>query len=152
MHLAKARTASEPSASGAVETRLLEEVASLPNLAAALLRVARNKGAHGVDGRSVGDVVGESHRLLPRLHHELLRGQFRPGDVRRVWIPKPGGGQRGLGIPNVVDRLVQPAVHQVLEPIFDEGFHESSPGFRRGRGAQTASSGQPRLPGCEIQS
>lgn len=139
LHTAGARTASEFSASTAATVQpSLDAVASLSNLARALQRVARNKGAHGVDGRSVEEVVGESHRLLPRLRHELLTGQYSPGDVRRVWIPKPGGGQRGLGIPNVVDRLVQQAVHQVLEPIFDEGFHDSSHGFRRGRGAQTA--------------
>lgn len=137
VHTAKARDVNEPSTSTA-KGQLLDEVARLPNLAKALLRVARNKGAHGVDGRSVDEVVGESHRLLPKLRHALLTGQYRPGDVRRVWIPKPGGGQRGLGIPNVVDRLVQQAVHQVLEPVFEAGFHDSSHGFRRGRGAQTA--------------
>lgn len=138
LHTAKARTASETSASAAASERLLDEVARLPNLAEALLHVARNKGACGVDGRSVEEVVAEAHRLLPHLRHELLAGRYRPGDVRRVWIPKPGGGQRGLGIPNVVDRLVQQAVHQVLEPVFDPGFHDSSHGFRRRRGAQTA--------------
>jgi group II intron reverse transcriptase/maturase len=139
LHTARARTASESSASPTAATQSpIDAVASLPNLARALQRVARNKGAHGVDGRSVEEVVDECHRLLPRLRHELLTGTFRPGDIRRVWIPKPGGGQRGLGIPNVVDRLVQQAVHQVLEPIFEEGFHDSSHGFRRRRGAQTA--------------
>jgi group II intron reverse transcriptase/maturase len=138
LHTAKARKTSELSASAAETERLLDEVAALPNLAEALLHVARNKGACGVDGRSVEEVVAEAHRLLPRLRHELLTGRFCPGDVRRVWIPKPGGGQRGLGIPNVVDRLVQQAVHQVLEPVFEPGFHDSSHGFRRRRGAQTA--------------
>lgn len=137
-HIARTRKANETSTSTAAATRPMDEVASLPNLARALLRVARNKGAHGVDGRSVEAVVGESHRLIPKLRHELLTGRYRPGDVRRVWIPKPGGGQRGLGIPNVVDRLVQQAVHQVLEPISETGFHDSSHGFRKGRGAQTA--------------
>jgi group II intron reverse transcriptase/maturase len=72
------------------------------------------------------------------LHRALLNGSYQPGDIRRVWIPKPGGGQRGLGIPNVVDRWVQQALLQVLEPLFDPTFHESSHGFRSGRGAQTA--------------
>lgn len=108
------------------------------NLAAALRHVARNRGAAGVDGRSVDEVVAESHRLLPRLRAEVLSERYRPGDVRRVWIPKPGGGQRGLGIPNVVDRWVQQAVHQVLEPVFEAVFHDSSHGFRPRRGAQTA--------------
>ena len=118
--------------------RLLESVASVSNLAQALLNVARNKGAAGVDGRCVDEVVGVAPRLLPYLRHELLAGTYRPGDIRRVWIPKPGGGQRGLGIPNVVDRWVQQAVLQVLQPIFEPTFHASSHGFRPGRGAQSA--------------
>jgi RNA-directed DNA polymerase len=118
--------------------RLLESVASVLNLAQALLNVARNKGAAGVDGRSVDEVVAAAPRLLPYLRRELLAGTYRPGDIRRVWIPKPGGGQRGLGIPNVVDRWVQQAVLQVLQPIFEPTFHASSHGFRPGRGAQTA--------------
>lgn len=118
--------------------RLLESVASVSNLAQALLNVARNKGAAGVDGRSVDEVVAAAPRLLPTLRRELLAGTYRPGDIRRVWIPKPGGGQRGLGIPNVVDRWVQQAVLQVLQPIFEPTFHASSHGFRPGRGAQTA--------------
>lgn len=118
--------------------RLLESVASEPILAQALLNVARNKGAAGVDGRSVDEVVAAAPQLLPYLRRELLAGTYRPGDIRRVWIRKPGGGQRGLGIPNVVDRWVQQAVHQVLQPIFEPTFHASSHGFRPGRGARTA--------------
>ena len=118
--------------------RLLESVTSVSNLAQALLNVARNKGAAGVDGRNVDEVVGAAPRLLLYLRRELLTGTYRPGDIRRVWIPKPGGGQRGLGIPNVVDRWVQQAVLQVLQPIFEPTFHVSSHGFRPGRGAQTA--------------
>jgi RNA-directed DNA polymerase len=118
--------------------RLLESVASVSNLAQALLNVARNKGAAGVDGRSVDEVVAAVPRLLPSLRRELLAGTYRPGDIRRVWIPKSGGGQRGLGIPNVIDRWVQQAVLQVLQPIFEPTFHASSHGFRPGRGAQTA--------------
>jgi len=91
-------------------TRLLEAVASGPNLARALLNVLRNKGAPGVDGRSVEEVAVAAPALLPKLQRALLGGDYRPGDIRRVWIPKPGGGQRGLGIPNVVDRWVQQAV------------------------------------------
>ena len=118
--------------------RLLESVASVANLAQALLNVMRNKGAAGVDGRSTDEVVAAAPRLLAYLRRELLAGTYRPGDIRRVWIPKPGGGQRGLGIPNVVDRWVQQAVLQVLQPIFEPTFHASSHGFRPGRGAQTA--------------
>jgi group II intron reverse transcriptase/maturase len=122
---------------------LLERAASMPNMARALLNVARNKGAAGVDGRSVAEVVESSRSLLPRLRRELLEGTYQPGDIRRVWIPKPGApgkgrSQRGLGIPNVVDRWVQQCVLQVLEPIFEPTFHNSSHGFRPNRGAQTA--------------
>jgi len=102
------------------------------------LNVARNQGAAGVDGRSVEEVVGSARSLLSELRGALLSGSYRPGDIRRVWIPKPGGGQRGLGIPNVVDRWVQQALLQVLEPVFEPTFHDSSHGFRPRRGAETA--------------
>ena len=113
-------------------------MASERNLAQALLNVLRNNGAPGVDGQSVREVVEAAPRLLPTLSRELLEESFRPGEVRRVWIPKPGGGQRGLGIPNVIDRWVQQAVLQIMEPIFEPTFHASSHGFRAGRGAHTA--------------
>lgn len=136
---AKARKTKDSTTTAAVDSsRLLDAVASPANLAAALLHVARNKGAPGADGRSVDEVVAVAHRELPRLRYGLLSGQYRPGDVRRVWIPKPGGGQRGLGIPNVIDRWVQQAVHQVLGPVFEPTFSDHSHGFRPGRGAQTA--------------
>lgn len=135
---AKAKEGNDSAAWTVDPGRLLESVASMPNLAQALLNVARNKGAAGVDGSSVDEVVAAAPRLLPFLRRELLAGTYRPGDIRRVWIPKPGGGQRGLGIPNVVDRWVQQAVLQVLQPIFEPTFHASSHGFRPGRGAQTA--------------
>ncbi len=136
LQMASARKSTGATATAA--ERLLEEAASPRNLARALLHVARKKGASGVDGRSVDEVVGASSRLLPKLHKELLAGRYKPGDVRRVWIAKPGGGRRGLGIPNVVDRWVQQAVHQVLTPVFEPVFHPSSHGFRRRRGAKTA--------------
>ena len=138
-HIAEVKEESHPVARTTEDTtRLLERVASAPNLARALLSVARNKGAAGVDGRSVGEVVTAASQLLPKLRQSLLSGTYRAGDIRRVWIPKPGGGQRGLGIPNVVDRWVQQAVLHVLEPLFEPTFHNSSHGFRPGRGAQTA--------------
>ncbi len=120
------------------DERLLEQVASEPNLAQALLHVLRNHGAAGVDGKSVEDVVSHAPKLLPLVRRELLKGRYRPGDIRRVWIPKPGGGRRGLGIPNVVDRWVSQAMLLVLEPVFEPTFHESSHGFRPRRGAETA--------------
>jgi len=138
LHIANSRTASDLGARAADASRLLEAVASPANLATALLNVVRNKGAPGVDGRSVAEVLGSAPSLLPRLRCALLDGTYQPGDIRRVWIPKPGGGQRGLGIPNVIDRWVQQAVLQVLEPIFEPTFHPSSHGFRPARGAHTA--------------
>jgi len=83
-------------------------------------------------------VVGAARTLLPKLRESLRSGRYQPGAIRRVWIPKPGGGERGLGIPNVVDRVVQQALLQVLEPVFEPTFHGSSHGFRPRRGAQTA--------------
>jgi RNA-directed DNA polymerase len=138
LHQAKDKGKPSPTAPASETDRLLERVAAEPNLAQALLNVARNKGAPGPDGQSVEEVLRRSRALLPRLRLELLEGRYRPGEIRRVWIPKPGGGQRGLGIPNVVDRWVQQAVLQVLEPIFEPTFHPSSHGFRKGRGAPTA--------------
>jgi RNA-directed DNA polymerase len=138
LHIASARKILDFTATATADGRLLDEVATPLNMATALLHVVRNKGAAGVDGKSVDEVVADVSRLLPLLRDELLSGRYRPGDVRRVWIPKPGGGQRGLGIPNVLDRWVQQAVHQVLAPIFEPSFHNSSHGFRPGRGAGTA--------------
>jgi len=124
---------------GAPETiGLLEEVASEANLARALLNVVRNKGAPGIDGQTVGTAERNAAALISGLRQALLRESYRPGEVRRVWLPKPGGGLRGLGIPNVVDRMAQQAVLQALEPIFEPTFHPSSHGFRRHRGAHTA--------------
>ncbi len=137
-HIAKGKESTPLTSQTGGTGRLLERVASVPNLARALRNVARNKGAAGVDGHSVEEVVQNVRRLLPMLQAALLNGTYRPGDVRRVWIPKPGGGQRGLGIPNVIDRWVQEAVRRVLEPIFEPMFHNSSHGFRPERGAGTA--------------
>jgi retron-type reverse transcriptase len=69
-----------------------------------------------VDGQTVEVAEAKAPSIIARLHRDLLAGCYWPGDVRRVWLPKPGGGQRGLGIPNVVDRVVQQAVLQVLDP------------------------------------
>ena len=135
---ARSKKTSGPSASVADTSRLLEEAASEANLARALLNVIRNKGAPGVDGQTVEAVEAKASAVIARLRRDLLGECYRPGDVRRVWLPKPGGGQRGLGIPNIVDRVVQQAMLQVLEPIFEPTFHPSSHGFRPKRGAHTA--------------
>ena len=76
--------------------------------------------------------------MLPKLQADLLAGRYTPGGIRRVFIPKAGGGQRGLGIPDVIDRVVQEAVRQVLEPLWEPTFHPSSHGFRPGRSCHTA--------------
>ena len=116
----------------------MEEVASEENLREAFEEVASNKGAPGPDRRSIDEVRKHLDELIPVLHRELSNGSYRPGMIRRVWIPKPGGGQRGLGIPNVIDRLVQQAVHRVLSPNYEPTFHGSSHGFRPGRSCHTA--------------
>ncbi len=138
LHKARSKKTRGPAASAADTSRLLEDVASEANLARALLNVVRNKGAPGVDGQTVEAAEANAPTILARLRRDLLAECYRPGEVRRVWLPKPGGGQRGLGIPNVVDRMVQQAVLQVLEPIFEPSFHDSSHGFRPNRGAHTA--------------
>jgi group II intron reverse transcriptase/maturase len=119
-------------------SRLPEEVASEANLARALPNVVRDKGAPGTDGPTVEAAEAIAPSIVARLRRDLLAECYRPGDVRRVWLPKPGGGRRGLGIPNVVDRVVQQAVPRVLEPVFEPTFHASSHGFRPKRGAHTA--------------
>ena len=122
---ARSKKTSGPNASVADTSRLLEEAASEANLARALLNVVRNQGAPGVDGQTVEAAEAKAPALIARLRRDLLEGCYRPGDVRRVWLPKPGGGQRGLGIPNIVDRVVQQALLQVMEPIFEPTFHPS---------------------------
>lgn len=116
----------------------MERVASGGNLTRAWEHVAANDGAAGPDKQSVEAMRGCIDETLQALRNDLLAGRYRPGAIRRVWIPKSGGGQRGLGIPNVVDRIVQQAVHQVLSPLYDSDFHGSSHGFRPGRSCHTA--------------
>jgi RNA-directed DNA polymerase len=122
----------------ALPAMTIEEVASQANLRRAFEKVASNDGAPGPDRQSVDEVRAHLDDVLPTLHRELLDGSYRPGLIRRVWIPKSGGGERGLGIPNVIDRLVQQAVHQVLSPSYEPTFHPSSHGFRPGRSCHTA--------------
>lgn len=116
----------------------MDEVVNDGNLICAFEEVAQNRGAPGPDGRSVDEVRKHLGELLPTLRRRLLTGTYRPGMIRRVWIPKPGGGQRGLGIPDVVDRWVQQAVYRVLSPHWEPTFHPSSHGFRPGRSCHTA--------------
>jgi group II intron reverse transcriptase/maturase len=116
----------------------MEAVTNHGNLICAFEEVAQNRGAPGPDGRSIDEVRNHFDELLPVLRRSLLDGTYRPGMIRRVWIPKAGGGERGLGIPDVVDRWVQQAVHRVLSPHWEPTFHASSHGFRPGRSCHTA--------------
>jgi len=114
----------------------MEEVAY--RLTAALVKVVSNRGVPGPDGQTVGALREQWPVIGPMLAGGLLDGSYRPGVIRRAMIPKAGGGQRGLGIPNVIDRVVCEAVRQVLEPVFEPTFHPSSHGFRPGRSCHTA--------------
>lgn len=107
-------------------------------LEAAFQSVAHNKGAPGPDRQSIEQVREHWSELRQTVSSALLSGEFRPGDIRRVWIPKGSGGQRPLGIPNVIDRVVQEAVRRVLEPVYEPTFHDASHGFRPGRSCHTA--------------
>jgi RNA-directed DNA polymerase len=120
------------------EARLMEEIVGRANMMAAYQRVMANKGAAGIDRMSVEQLQPYLKEHWPRIREELLDGRYRPQPVRGVEIPKPGGGMRQLGIPTVVDRLIQQAMHQVLMPLFDPGFSNASYGFRPGRSAHDA--------------
>lgn len=117
---------------------VMEEVASAVNLQNAFKRVEQNKGAPGVDGQSVVAVRQYLTEVLLKLSKSLLDGSYNPGEIRRVWIPKAGGGERPLGIPNVIDRVVQQALLQVMQPNYEPTFDDSSHGFRPGRSCHTA--------------
>jgi RNA-directed DNA polymerase len=120
------------------EASLWELVFSRGNLAAALRRVDQNAGAAGIDGMSTKELRSWLHRHWPQVRSALDAGTYRPQPVRRVMIPKPSGGERMLGVPTVLDRLIQQAVLQVLTPVFDPHFHPHSFGFRPGRSAHEA--------------
>jgi RNA-directed DNA polymerase len=113
----------------------MEVVVERSNMNAAYKRVVKNKGSAGVDGMTVDVLKPYLTSEWERIKSELLEDRYKPQPVLQVEIPKPDGGIRKLGIPTAVDRLIAQAIHQVLEPIFDPGFSESSYGFRRGRSA-----------------
>lgn len=126
-------------ASVRVNESLMEAVVEKENMVAAMARVRSNRGAPGVDGMTVDELEMHLRTAWPVIKWELLHGGYQPSPVRGVEIPKPGGkGVRQLGIPTVVDRLVQQALHQVLEPLFDPDFSARSYGFRPGRSAHQA--------------
>ena len=117
---------------------LMEQVVDAANLDRAWRQVKRNRGAPGPDGMTIKQFEPWARENWPSVRQQLLDGTYRPGPVRRKTIPKEGGGERFLGIPNVIDRLIQQAICQVLTPIFDPDFSESSFGFRPGRSAHGA--------------
>lgn len=116
----------------------MEAVVERGNLWKAYERVLRNKGAAGVDGIGRAEFKAHLQRHWPTIKAKLLAGEYIPQPVRRVDIPKPQGGVRTLGIPTLTDRLIQQALHQVLQPLFEPGFSESSYGFRPGKSAHQA--------------
>ena len=117
---------------------LLEEVLRRENLRQAYHRVRSNGGAPGVDGMTVQALPAYLQQEWPRIREQLLSGTYQPQPVRKVEIPKPSGGTRTLGIPTVLDRLIQQAILQVLQPRFEPCFSEASFGFRPGRSAHGA--------------
>ena len=128
-----------PSGATGDEARsLTDEALRRENMAAAHARVVSNGGAPGVDGMTVEALEAYCREHWPRIRQELRSGTYEPQPVRRVEIPKPGGGTRTLGIPTVLDRMIQQALHQVLSPRFDPTFSDPSFGFRPGRGTHDA--------------
>lgn len=132
--VADRRRATQPT----LHDHLMEEVLSSANLQQAWRRVKSNRGAPGIDGMRIEDFPAYAREAWPAIRQSLNDGSYRPQPVRRVTIPKPDGGERALGIPTVVDRVVQQAIAQVMTPIFDPEFSESSYGFRPKRSAHGA--------------
>ena len=115
-----------PDRPGTLVQTVMEEVVEAANLRRALKRVRSNKGSPGMDGMTIRELPAYLREAWPRLREELLAGTYRPQPVKRVEIPKPGGGVRALGIPTVVDRFIQQAILQVLTPVYDPTFSRSS--------------------------
>lgn len=117
---------------------LLEQILSRDNMNNAYKRVKANKGSHGIDGMTVDELLQYLKEHGQKLRQSLSEGRYRPQPVRRVEIPKPDGGKRLLGIPTVVDRVIQQAIAQVLVPIYEKKFSHNSYGFRPSRSAKQA--------------
>ena len=122
----------------ALHVELMERILAADNLRRAWKQVKSNRGAPGIDGMRIEDFPAYARGHWPAIRQALRNGTYCPQPMRRVSIPKPGGGERLLGIPTVVDRLIQQAIAQVMGPIFDAGFSASSFGFRPRRGAHGA--------------
>src|SRR3972149_5496253 len=124
--VAGARRTAQP----ALHVALMERVLAAENLRRAWKRVKANRGAPGIDGMHIEDFAQFARERWPSIRERLVDGNHPPQPRRRLLIPKPGGGERPLGIPTVTDRLIQQAIAQVLTPIFDPGFSASRFGFR----------------------
>ncbi|MBX9923909.1 MAG: group II intron reverse transcriptase/maturase [Rhabdochlamydiaceae bacterium] len=119
-------------------TSLIEVMLERKNMLKVYKQVVKNRGAPGVDKMTTEDLKGFLKEHWLQVKDDVITGRYKPSPVKEVEIPKPGGGIRKLGIPAVVDRLLQQALHQILSPIFEIGFSESSYGFRPGRSAHQA--------------
>jgi RNA-directed DNA polymerase len=132
------RAATEGSKGSFRSKTMMEQVLAPENLRKAWQRVKANAGAPGIDGMTVEAFPAFCRKHWSRIRSALMEGTYRPAAVRRVFIPKPDGSQRPLGVPTVLDRVIQQALAQVLSPLFEGGFSESSYGFREGRNAHQA--------------
>ena len=122
----------------ALEQPRLEQIVTRDNLMRAWKRVKANKGAAGADDVRVTDFPYWARQHWPNIKTQLLAGDYQPDAVRRVWIPKPNGDKRPLGIPSVADRVIQQAIAQALTPLYEPLFSDHSYGFRPGRSAHQA--------------
>ena len=117
---------------------MMENILERENLLRAWRRVKSNAGASGIDGMTVERFPAFCREHWPRIRSALMEGTYHPAPVRRAFIPKPDGSQRPLGVPTVLDRVIQQALAQVLTPLFEGGFSTHSYGFREGRNAHQA--------------
>ena len=122
----------------AQEQGLIEQMTERENMNLAWRKVRSNRGSSGIDGRDMESTLAYARKYWPEIEAHLLAGTYRPKPVKRVELEKPGGGMRKLGVPTILDRLIQQAALQVLTPLFDPGFSEHSYGFRPGRSAHEA--------------
>ncbi len=120
------------------EEQLINRLVERDNMRKAYAQVKKNKGAAGIDNMSVESLGEYLKGNWPTIKEQLVTGRYKPAPVKRVEIPKPSGGMRKLGIPTVLDRLIQQGIYQILNPIFEPTFSESSYGFRTGKNAQQA--------------
>jgi group II intron reverse transcriptase/maturase len=121
-----------------MENSLLDQMLSISNLDEAISQVKRNKGAAGIDGMTVKDIPTGSDIYWAEISNQIRNRKYKPSPVRRVQIPKEDGSMRDLGIPTVTDRVIQQAMVQVLTPIYEPLFNETSYGFRPGRSCEMA--------------